>query len=341
MNTQSIAVRATATLVAGLMLVPGFVNAAQPGGPAPEPTEQQLEAARQQLEQAAREFAGLSVGAGGGGMLRLQTRGAGRAALGINIGSPDESRREDGVPVLGVSPGGPAAEAGIRAGDILVSVDGNTLKWENDRSPRAALLAVMDKVEPGESVPVEYRRDGKLNKVNVVAQPLAPPVFAGQRVLPLPGGVPGEGPFVVGGAFFRGPQAFGAIELVSLTPKLGQYFGTDKGLLVVRAPADSRLGLEEGDVLLDIAGRVPTSPAHAMRILDSYQAGEKLALTVLRMKKQLTIDIEIPADSRRGDVLFETPARPALPVPGNGNVLFNVPVPPPAPPPAPGRDDRV
>ncbi len=28
---------------------------------------------------------------------------------------------------------------------------------------------------------------------------------------------------------------FGSAELVPLTPKLGQYFGTDKDLLVVRA----------------------------------------------------------------------------------------------------------
>ena len=59
--------------------------------------------------------------------------------------------------------------------------------------------------------------------------------------------------------FMRGEGVFGSAELVPMTPKLGQYFGTDKGLLVVRAPDDSRLKLEEGDVIVDIDGRTPSS----------------------------------------------------------------------------------
>ena len=88
--------------------------------------------------------------------------------------------------------------------------------------------------------------------------------------------------------------AFGSAELVPLTPKLGQYFGTEKGLLVVRAPADSRLKLEDGDVIVDIDGRIPSSPVHAFRILGSYQGGEKLTLNVLRQKKKMSFDITIP-----------------------------------------------
>ena len=34
----------------------------------------------------------------------------------------------------------------------------------------------------------------------------------------------------------RGEGVFGSAELVPMTPKLGQYFGTRHGLLVVRAP---------------------------------------------------------------------------------------------------------
>lgn len=98
-------------------------------------------------------------------------------------------------------------------------------------------------------------------------------------------------------AFMRADGVFGAAELVPLTPKLGQYFGIDKGLLVVRAPADARLKLEDGDVIVDIDGRVPSSPAHALRILGSYQAGEQLKLNVLRMKKRLSFDITIPEDT--------------------------------------------
>ena len=61
------------------------------------------------------------------------------------------------------------------------------------------------------------------------------------------------------------------MELVAMTPKLGKYFGTDKGVLVVRAPGDSELKLEEGDVILDIDGRAPQ--ADLPHIMERYRRG--------------------------------------------------------------------
>ncbi len=313
------------------LLVPGFVLAAQPeaGGQAtPENREQRLADARQRLEQAAREVAELSLDESGRrDVFRFRNFEPGRAALGVNIGRAEQG---EGVPVLSVSPGGPAANAGIKAGDLLLSVGGKALQPDNGRSSQTVLLDFMEGVDAGETVAVEYRRDGKTARVDVVAEPLRPQMIAGTavtRALP-----PGMGPFEIatpGVSFFRDPASFGAMELVTLTPKLGQYFGADKGLLVVRAPADSRFGLEDGDVIIDIAGRMPTSPAHAMRILDSYQPGEKLTLTVLRQKKRVPVGVEIPADALRGDLQIQQfrqaiPALPATPGVG-GDILFNGP----------------
>ena len=71
-----------------------------------------------------------------------------------------------------------------------------------------------------------------------------------------------------------------------MTPKLGQYFGTDKGLLVVRAPATPGMRLDEGDVILSIDGRTPENPRHAFRILGSYEPDEKVKVDVLRQRKR-------------------------------------------------------
>ena len=70
-------------------------------------------------------------------------------------------------------------------------------------------------------------------------------------------------------AFFRGE--FGGIELASITPKLGAYFGTNEGVLVVQAPENEVFKLEDGDVIQSIDGRKPDDGAHALRILRSYQ----------------------------------------------------------------------
>ena len=253
--------------------------------------ERKLSEARKRLEAAAQEVAELSRALSEETMprvARIMGRYTSRAMLGVNIGDPRGEERKDGVEIINVSPGGPAAKAGLKAGDVLVEIKDKSLKQDGTESPSEKLLAAMRDVEPEEKVKVRYLRDGKAATATVVADRTntmftMPLRLRGlEHVPPLP--------------FMRSHGVFGSAELVALTPKLGQYFGTDKGLLVVRAPADARLKLEEGDVIIDIDGRVPTSAAHAGRILSSYQPGEKLKLNVMRSKKRMTFDITIPED---------------------------------------------
>jgi len=93
-------------------------------------------------------------------------------------------------------------------------------------------------------------------------------------------------------------DGFGSMELVKLTERLGSYFGTDQGLLVVRAPDDEDLQLEDGDVILSIDGRTPTSVRHAMRILGSYESGEELNIEIMRDKRKRSITLEIPEQTK-------------------------------------------
>ena len=92
---------------------------------------------------------------------------------------------------------------------------------------------------------------------------------------------------------FAGPV--GAMQLTTLTPQLGRYFGTDRGVLVVRAPTHGVLKLQDGDVILSIGGRTPASTSQAMRILTSYDPGQKIRLVVLREHHRLDISATMPA----------------------------------------------
>lgn len=270
--------------------------------------EQKLESARKRLDAAAREVAELSMSMSGdaGPDIKYFTAGGPKAMLGINLG-PRGQGSDEGVEVVSVSPGGAAAEAGLKAGDVLLEVNGKSLARDSDSAPREKLMRQMREVDPGDKVVVSYKREGKVAKATLTAQPLADRVFTtfARALPPMFGGGPGAGAMALGGpgfAFGAVEGAFGSAELVPLTPKLGQYFGTDKGLLVVRAPSDSRLKLEDGDVIVDIDGRSPSNPLHALRILSSYQAGEKLELNVLRMKKKMSFDITVPEDPWEGRV---------------------------------------
>ncbi len=288
--------------------------AAEPKGTSDADYERQLNEARRRLDEAARQVAELSRKISEEAMPRVaeaMNRQGSRAMLGVGVGAPHHEEHKEGVEILSVSPGGPAAEAGLKAGDVLTEIKGQSLKPQGNEKPQEKLMAIMREVEHDEKVKVRYLRDGKVASATVIARRMDPMMTMPLRELERFPGL----------AYMRSSGAFGAAELVAMTPKLAQYFGTDEGLLVVRAPADIRLKLEEGDVLLDIDGRVPTSPAHALRILGSYQAGETLKLSVMRMKKRMQLEITIPEDvlEHRFDSAppkdYATPPAPPAPPP--------------------------
>src|SRR5687767_9611337 len=259
-------------------------------------TERKLEDARRRLDAAAREVAELTMTMSESAVpsIRHFTRaGVPRAMLGINLGPRGGEESNDGVKIASVSPGGAAESAGLKAGDVLLAIGDKQLKAGSDLSAREVLLQAMGEVKPGDKVKLRYRRDKKEATATVTAEtPMMDRMWT--RPLAVRAGIPGM-PFPAAPlAMMRAVGVFGSAELVPLTPKLGQYFGAEKGLLVVRAPDDARLKLEDGDVILDIDGRTPKSASHALRILGSYQPGEKLKLNVLRARKPLTFDLTVP-----------------------------------------------
>ena len=255
--------------------------------------ERKLQDAQSRLEVAAREVAELSLSLSDGTMPQqnFSVRRVNQAVLGIAIGP--QNGAEEGVEIQSVSPGGGAAQAGLRPGDVLLELNGQRLAREANRSAHDRLLSLMAKVKPGDRIKVRYRRDGKVQEAQIGTQAMRDHIFA--FAPPRMQSMEHPLPHV---AFFRAAGVFGSAELVSLTPKLGQYFGTDQGLLVVRAPEDARLKLEEGDVILEIDGRTPSSSSHALRILSSYQGGEKLRMDILRAKKKLSLEVTVPEDMR-------------------------------------------
>lgn len=224
-----------------------------------------------------------------GGMRAFMHRGV----LGITVGSGDSA----GVPVEGVTPGGPADQAGLQAGDVITAIDGAAVKPRGAASARDALLEVMDKVKPGDTVKVAYTRDGKTATVSVAAGnprdyffDFRMPALAALSSIMPNGSEPGTFRLVFGSG-----HSWDEMQLAPMNAGLGRYFGTDKGLLVLSAPKDFVLQLQSGDVILAIGGRDPGDPAHAMQILDTYEPGETLKLEIMRAGKPLTLDVTLPA----------------------------------------------
>jgi C-terminal processing protease CtpA/Prc len=283
-----------------------------------------LDAARQRLDEAAREVAQLSAQLGrnvGHDFVFIDGNGPRRAVLGVQI-DPDSGK--EGARVLKVSPGGAAEEAGLVNGDVIVALDG--VKVAGNADPNRAVVVHMRSVKPDQKVKVKVLRGGKNKDFVVLARPM---VFndrmfnvripeMGTAMAGMAGAMPQIRQFRT---FFRGD--FGGMELASITPKLGAYFGATDGVLVVQAPENAAFKLEDGDVIQTIDGRKPEDGAHALRILRSYKSGEKLTMSVLRQRKPLTLAVVMP-DRPEFDEHF-MPGPPMTPAP-----------PMPAMPPSPG-----
>jgi predicted metalloprotease with PDZ domain len=289
----------------------------QPPSPPPPPApavrtdssadlEAQLEAARRNLEKAAHDVARLSAELSEPVIDGAMALAGPHAIIGVQL----EADGAAGARVREVSPGGPAAEAGIRPGDVIVALNGTELKGEE---PVRQVVRLMRDVKPDSKVSVRVMRDGKARDFQVTTRP-GPELFTAH-------GLPDFGlpdlPDVRGAFMFHRPLM--DMELATLTPRLGSYFGSDKGVLVVRAPADGALKLEDGDVILAIDGREPTSGSHATRIFGSYQQGEKITMRIIRQHKTLQLEATLPdtsAPSRRSrDAMYfdgSPPNGPAL-----------------------------
>jgi hypothetical protein len=81
----------------------------------------------------------------------------------------------------------------------------------------------------------------------------------------------------------------GGVHLEALNPNLGEYFGTDSGVLVTEVEEDSTLGLLSGDVILQVADREVTDPVKLRRILRSYEPDEEITFHIMRQKSEMTV----------------------------------------------------
>ena len=84
------------------------------------------------------------------------------------------------------------------------------------------------------------------------------------------------------------PLASG-LQLAEIDPALGEYFKTDRGVLVLKAKEDNALTLSSGDVVLSLHGTDVNSPAEFMRALRDFEPGDELVIDIKRNRKSKTL----------------------------------------------------
>jgi serine protease Do len=172
-----------------------------------------------------------------------------------------------GAVVREVERGGPAAKAGLRAGDVVVEFNGR--KVESDKN----LVDMVVVTKPGSSVPVKVIRD---------KQPKTLSVTVAELTLGAP-----EAPETTAASDLT--SSFG-LQLEDLTPALARrlQLPNDTAGAVVsgvrpRGPA-ARQGISEGDVIIKVGTREVASADEAARELERVAPGRSVGIFVLRQR---------------------------------------------------------
>ncbi|HFQ88638.1 MAG TPA: DegQ family serine endoprotease [Desulfobulbus sp.] len=164
-----------------------------------------------------------------------------RGWLGVVIQDLDEDLahsfgldRPEGALVSQVSPNSPAAKAGLRQGDVLVTYNGSKLTNVADLRNKVAMTT------PGTKVTMGLIRDGRKREVQVTI---------GQQ--------PSDFSSRVGMAAPGNPLAKMGLSLQDLTPELADHFGykVGQGVLVTEvapgSPAE-RVGMQAGQLIEEV-----------------------------------------------------------------------------------------
>lgn len=176
----------------------------------------------------------------------------------------------EGVFVQTVAPSGPAEKAGIKAGDIIVAVEGKPIHNGGELIERVTSTPV------GNPLQVEVLRNGKHMDFKVIVANLAqvfPDRFGG-------GKSEEAGPS-------EGTQARFGITIENLTDARRENMGiTQKGGVLISAVEPGSfgedIGLQRGDVLVEIGRQAVNSVDDVRRIQNALKPGDAVAFRVLR-----------------------------------------------------------
>jgi serine protease Do len=166
---------------------------------------------------------------------------------------------EKGALVSQVEPGKPADKAGLKPGDVIVTVDGQPVDGS-----KAVQRTVLTK-QIGQKLDLGIWRDGKNMKLTTTTAEL--PGEKGEQAM---NNAPGS------------PKAKLGIGLQSLTPELAERLGAPKGtkgavVASVRegSPA-SEAGVREGDLILEVDRKPVASSDDAAKFLGETRSGGHL-----------------------------------------------------------------
>lgn len=185
-------------------------------------------------------------------------------AAGLNL--PSDARNAGEI-VSSIQPGQPAANAGLRPGDVIVRID------NQDVSAERPLSYLVGNVRPGTTIPIEFFRDGRRQtvRVRVATRPSADEMqsFDPNEEQPMPSR-PSDNDATATASL--------GISVQSLTPQIARSVGVasdTRGVVILAVDPSSdaaQKGLTRGLVITSANRRPVTTPAELARVVNEARA---------------------------------------------------------------------
>ena len=188
--------------------------------------------------------------------------------LGVLVNTQADPETDSiGAHIEAVTPGSPAAKAGLKAGDVVTKIDGVDVAASIDLSSRIAAL------KPGAKAKLEVWRDGRAHEL-----------VATVGEIPVKNVAAAEKPDL--------SNAKLGVAVRSLGDQERQGAGVDGGLLVedVGGPAE-KAGIRPGDIILSANGTALKSPEELKAAAE--HAGKSIALLVQRNDVRTFVAVEL------------------------------------------------
>ena len=197
----------------------------------------------------------------------------------------------NGVLVTTVTPKGPAEKAGVRAEDVIIAINGKSIKNGDD------LVGIVAETPVDTSIKVTVDRGGKKMDFSVVVQDRVEVFkdderFARHRE-------EAELPTKTEGT----PAKFGiSIRAMSAQEKEALKLGDERGVYVTRVEESSfaaEIGVQERDIIISVNRQPVTSLDDLRRVQGSLKPGDAVAFRVMR-------PIPGAANRKSGEPAFQT-----------------------------------
>ncbi len=174
-----------------------------------------------------------------------------------------------GTLVVEPQSGSPAQKAGLKAGDVIVSINGETVTDARDLSRRIGAMA------PGISIRLGINRDGRSDTLSLTL-----------------GEIPRERQARAGTEERQAP----AIEVPKLGLSLAPARNGGEGVVVTQVDPNGTAGdrFQTGDVILDVNGRAVSSPADVRKAVSDAQSGGRKTVLMRVKSAQGTRFVAVP-----------------------------------------------